>query len=394
MSASSPTPRTADGTAVPADEPAEPLTAAALGKDTGATLGKLAPAAFERLIAPHLGAARPEVLVGPRAGHDCAIVRIGAGRVMAITTDPLSMIPAIGVAASARLACHLLASDLWTSGIPPALVTVDFNLPPTMSDETFGEYWRAMSDEWAKLGVAVVAGHTGRYPRGEEPAGSVIGAATLVGLGDEGRYVTPAMAAPGDRVIVTKGCAIEATAIAAHLVPERLARALTKAGLSDADARESFARARAMLDQVSVVADCRAVLRVGVRDRGVSALHDATEGGVLGGLLELAKACGHDLRVERARIPLSAEARAACEALGGIDPGWTLSEGTLIAVARPGHTPAVLEALAGEGIVAADVGEVVAGSGKLWLTGPDGRVQTIEEPETDPYWAAYARAVG
>ena len=85
-----------------------------------APLGKLSPDAFARLVAPHLGAARAEVAVGPRPGHDAAIVRIGAGRVMAVTTDPITIIPALGLERSARLACHLVASDLWTTGIPPA----------------------------------------------------------------------------------------------------------------------------------------------------------------------------------------------------------------------------------------------------------------------------------
>jgi len=356
----------------------------------GPTLGKLSPAVFERLIAPHLGAARPEVLVGPAVGGDCAVVRLGAGRVMTLTTDPLSVIPCLGPAASARLACHLLASDLWTSGIPPAYATVDLNLPPALSDEDLGAFWQAMSDEWARLEVAVVAGHTGRYPGG---GGSVIGGATLIGVGDEGRYLAPAMAAPGDRVIVTKGCAIEATAVAAHLIPARLAAALAADGMSRPEAEAALARARAALAQVSVVADCRAALRVGVRDRGVSALHDATEGGVLGGLLELARASGRDLRVAAARLPLSREARAACAAWGDIDPLWTLSEGTLIATVRPAFASAVLGSLADQGIAAAEVGEVLAGSGQLWLTAPDGTVRTLREPEPDPYWGAYDRAV-
>jgi hydrogenase maturation factor len=356
----------------------------------GNALGKLPPEAFERMIAPYLGAARPEVLVGPRPGADCAIVRLSAGRVMALTTDPLSIIPCIGLAASARLACHLLASDLWTSGIPPAYAAVDFNLPPHMSDGEFAEYWRAMSEEWAKLEVAVVTGHTGRHPGGEYP---VIGGATLVGVGDESRYLTPAMAAPGDRVVVTKGAAIEATAIAAHLIPRRLLAALETAGLSRPDAEAALQAARGSLAQVSVVADCRAALTVGVRDRGVAALHDATEGGVLGGLLELAKASGHDLRAERARIPVSPVARAACDAWGGVDPGWTLSEGTLVAAVRPGRAAALLAAFGEAGIPAAEVGEVVPGSGRLWLTDDGGRVRTIDAPEPDPYWPAYDRAV-
>ncbi|HYM80327.1 MAG TPA: AIR synthase-related protein [Candidatus Limnocylindria bacterium] len=344
-------------------------------------LGKLSPAAFERLIAPHLGAARPEVLVGPKPGMDSAIVRIGAGRVLAITTDPLSIVPALGLEDSARLACHLLASDLWTSGIPPAYASVCLNLPPALPDAELERYVKALGAEWQRLGVAVIAGHTGRYPGGDS---SIVGAATLIGVGDEGRHVTSAMAAPGDRVIVTKGCAIEATAIAARMFPGRLAQWLDEAGLE---------RARALLARVSVVDDCRILLALGVRDRGVTGLHDATESGVLGGLLELARASGHDVRVERAKVPLAPEAEAACQAFGGIDPYWTLSEGTLIATVRPERSAEALAALAEAGIVAAEVGDVMRGAGVLWLTEPDGRVTPIREPEPDPYWDAYARAL-
>ncbi len=345
-----------------------------------AALGKISPEVFQNVIAPRLGAARPEVLAGPRAGHDAAVVKVGAGRVLSVTTDPLSVIPALGPARSARMACHLIASDLWTTGIPPAYASIDFNLPPHFGDDAFAEYWAAMSDEWAALGVAVVTGHTGRY---EGCDLSIIGAATLIGVGDEGRYVTPAMAAPGDRVLLTKGCAIETAAVAASLCPKRLAARLDEAGL---------ARLRALESQVSVVADCRAALRVGVRERGVTALHDATEGGVLGGLVELARACGHDLRIERAHVPLAPEVRIACEVLG-VDPYTTLAEGALLACAKPAQAPAVLAALAEEGIVAADVGEVMKGSGRVWIAEPSGAVSTLDAPAPDPYWAAYARAL-
>jgi hydrogenase expression/formation protein HypE len=343
-------------------------------------LGKLAPEQFARLIAPHLGAARPEVLQGPRVGTDAAIVRLGAGRVMAVTTDPLSLIPGLGPEDSARLAAHLLASDLWTTGIPPAYAAVSLQLPPALDDEVLGRYWRTLASEWAKLEVAVVTGHTGRY---EGCDLTIVGAATLIGTGDEGRTVGPAFVRPGDRVLVTKGCAIEATAIAARLFPERLAARLEP---------EVMERARGMLDQVSVVRDCRAALRVGVRDRGVSALHDATEGGVLGALVELALACSLDLRIERARIPLEPAARAACELLD-IDPHRALSEGTLIAAVRPETAAAVRSALEEEGIPCADAGEVVRGPGAVWLTEADGKVAELRQVEPDPWWPAYARAV-
>lgn len=344
------------------------------------SLGKVGREAFDRWIAPHLGAPRSEVLVGPRIGYDGAIVRVGAGRVMSVTTDPLSLIPALGPEDSAKLACRLLASDAWASGIPPAFATCSFHFPPDLPERTIAAYLEAMHGEWQRLEIAVVAGHTGRYEGCES---TIIGACTLIGLGDEGRYLTPAFVQTGDRILVTKGCAIEATAVAARLFPGRLAALLDEGGLQ---------RALSLLDQVSVVEDCRALIHVGVRDRGVTCLHDATEGGVLGGLVELAHASGKELRVEKSKIPLSDEARAACE-IFGIDPYWTLSEGTLLATVRPEQVAAARASLEGVGIAAAEVGEVIGPGGKLWLTELDGRVRSLSIPESDPYWAAYGRAV-
>jgi hydrogenase expression/formation protein HypE len=343
-------------------------------------LGKLPASDLERLILGGLGAARAEVLVGPRAGVDCAIVRVGPGRVMAVTTDPLSLVPALGPERSARLSCHLLASDLWTSGIPPAYATIDLNLPPHLSDVDLEAWWRAMSDEWTRLEVAVIGGHTGRY---EGCDLSIIGSGTLIGVGDEGRTVGPSHVVPGDRVLVTKGAAIETSTIAAAAFPERLARHLDP---------EMVARAGADFRAASVVADCRAALRVGVRDRGVSSLHDATEGGILGALVEVARASGHDLRIELAKVPVSVEARAAC-AMFEIDPYVALSEGALIVTVRPPHAEAVIAALAEEKIPCANLGEVVRGHGTVWLTGLDGGVRQVKEPPVDPYWEAYGRAM-
>ena len=345
------------------------------------TLGKLAAAGFERLIAPHLGAARAEVALGPRAGADCGVVSLGGGRVMALTTDPLSIVPALGIERSARLAAQLLASDLWTSGIAPAYASVCFNLPPQLDDADLARYAAELGEAWRELGIAVVTGHTGRYPGCDY---SIVGACTLAGIGEEQHWISPAMARPGDRVIVTKGCAVEAAVLAAFVIPGRLGERLAPGEVE---------ALRERLADVSVVAECRALLALGVREAGVTALHDATEGGVLGGLVELARACGHDLRAARARIPLPRDAAAACAAWGGIDPYWTLAEGALIACVRPERAADALAALAAARISAAEVGEVVAGRGALRLIEPDGAERVIVEPEPEPYWVAYARAI-
>ncbi len=363
--------------------PLEPGTRSGSPAARGAApaLGKISPRMLEQVILPRLGAPRSDVLVGPGPGRDCAIVRVAPRRVMAVTTDPLSLIPGFGPGLSAWLSCQLLASDLWTSAIPPGYVSLDFNLPPHMTDAEFEEYWQAMSVEWQRLGVAVVSGHTGRFVGCDY---SIVGGGTLMGMGDEDGYLSPIMARPGQRVIVTKGCAIAATGIAARMFPKRLGALLGEEGLE---------RARAMIRQMSVVEDCQAALRAGLRGEGVTALHDATEGGVLGGLLELAQACGHAVEVERASIPLLPEARAACQAFGDIDPYWTLSEGALIVCARRERSAAVLRKLSLAGILALEVGEVVPGPPELVVIEPDGSRRRWDSPPADPYWPAYWNAV-
>ncbi len=344
------------------------------------SLGKLGPAGLRHAILPHLGAARDDVLSGPAPGRDAALLKLPGGRVLAVTTDPLSIVPALGEARSAWLAAHLVASDLVTTGIAPAWASVDLNLPPGLDDRALAHYARALSDAWEAMGVAVVTGHTGRYPGCGLP---IVGACTLIGIGAAGDTIGAAWVRPGDRVIVTKGAAIETTAVLAWLAPLRLGERIGEAGVQ---------RARGWLEDVSVVRDGRAALAAGARDDGVAMLHDATEGGVLGGLVETAQACGHDLVVTRAAIPLADEARAAC-ALLEVDPWWTLSEGTLIAVVRPAHATRVRAALAAADIVAAEVGEVVEGAGVLRLREAGGVERTLAEPEPDPYWEAYDRAV-
>src|SRR5258706_11409603 len=74
------------------------LWSGAQGRTSMTALGKITPDEFDATIAPRLGARRDEVLLGPGVGRDSALVRIGAGRVMAVTTDPLDLIPAFGAA--------------------------------------------------------------------------------------------------------------------------------------------------------------------------------------------------------------------------------------------------------------------------------------------------------
>ncbi|GIX07510.1 MAG: hypothetical protein KatS3mg115_1913 [Candidatus Poribacteria bacterium] len=109
---------------------------------------------------------------------------------------------------------------------------------------------------------------------------------------------------------------------------------------------------------MSVVEDARIAASIGVRDQGVTAMHDATECGLWGGLVEVAQASRVGMRIERDAVPIHPDALKICE-LFGIDPYSSISEGTLVLTCRPHRVEALLEALRSAGITAAIIGEVV-----------------------------------
>lgn len=341
----------------------------------GQVTGKATAELFEQVILRRLGAPDGDVLVGPKHGVDVGVVRVADGVAMALTTDPVFVVPAYGWDRAAWFAVHILASDASTSGLPLRWMAVDLNLPPEVTDEELARLWDAFHRACEDLGIAVVTGHTARY---DGCAWPMVGGATCLALGGADAYVTPEMARPGDRVVVTKGAAIEATALFAATFPDRLTAALGPDVVRAADA---------LFERMTVVPEATVARRFGLRDRGVTSMHDATEGGVLGGLLEVAIASGVGMRVDLEAVPVRPEVRAVCEHVG-IDPYVSISEGTMIATVTADRADAFVAELTADGIDAATVGEILPrDAGRSVVEGAERR--PLAHPGLDPFWAAF-----
>jgi hydrogenase expression/formation protein HypE len=342
-------------------------------------IGKIGKEYFDGVVYPHLGRKREEVVIGPAHGCDNAVIKINERQVMVVTTDPLSIIPALGIEDSAWLSVHLLASDLVTSGIAPQYAVFDLNLPVETTSDDFETYWKAIHEECTRLGIAIVAGHTGKFIGCNY---TVVGGGMMIGISDKDSYVAPTMARPGDHVIVTKGAAIATTGILARVFPETVARSC---------GREVQSRCAELFRDFSVVTDALTAARVGLRENGVTAMHDATEGGVFGALHEIATASNCGIRIRRPEIPLASETRQVCS-LFDLDPYVSLSEGTLVIAARPEKVSGILSALREKSIRAADVGVFLPPSEGMWVETEAG-LGPLVRVEADPYWQAYAQAV-
>lgn len=337
-------------------------------------IGKISSEIFNELIFPRLGAKSDQILVAPQHGVDVGIVGIG-GRVVSFTCDPVFIVPEYGWGKAAWFAIHILASDAVTCGLKPRFLSIDLNLPMEMTREQLEVVWDTMHRECERLGIAVICGHTARYENCHYP---MVGGATMVGIGDRDEYVTPGMARAGDKIIITKGPAVEATGILATMFPQLI---------TERFGHDFAERAGQIFYQMSVVEDAMAAVAVGVREDGVSAMHDATECGVWGGLYELAQAAGLGVRVQKERIVVEDGVKEIC-GFWGIDPYAAISEGTLIIACREHKAEEVVSALSRRGISASIAGDLTEPDKGMVLVS-DVTEGMLRHPLVDPFWQAF-----
>ncbi|MDP2931972.1 MAG: AIR synthase family protein [Chloroflexota bacterium] len=341
-------------------------------------IGKISPEIFNELIYPRLGAKSDKILVGPQHGVDVGIVEIG-GKAVSFTCDPVFIVPEYGWERAAWFAIHILASDAVTCGLKPKYLSIDLNLPMEMTKAQLAIVWETIHRECEKMGIAVITGHTARYENCHYP---MVGGATVTGVGELDEYVNPRFAKAGDKIIITKGPAIEACGIFAAMFPKLL---------EEKFGREFSRKAQEIFYKMSVVEDGLTAVGVGVRDNGVTAMHDATECGIWGALYEVAQAAGLGVRIEKERIVVEECVPEICDYFG-IDPYASISEGTLVISCREHKAQAVIAALTRKGIKASIVGELTeAAEGMVLIEG--GRKKKLVHPIVDPFWRAFYNAL-
>jgi len=318
--------------------------------------GKLPPDLLRDLLDRHV-VSDARVIVGPGIGRDAAILDLG-DRYLVAKTDPITYATdEIG-----WYAVHVNANDVACCGATPRWFLVTVLLPAAEASQELAErIFKQVAEACRQLGIAWCGGHTEVVP--DLPRPILVG--QLLGEVEPGRHLTSAGARAGDVLILTKGIAVEGTAVIAREKGDLLRETVPEAELR---------RWAAFLHEpgISVVRDARLALEVG----GVHALHDPTEGGVATGLWELAEASKVGLVVDCRRIAVLPECETLCRALG-LDPLGLIASGSLLIAADAERADAILQRLSAEGIAAAAIGEVVPADRGVLMRLADGTQQPL-----------------
>lgn len=312
-------------------------------------LGKLDNDDLERLVLKKFRRVRPEPLSSPAIGQDCATLDLG-GDLAVLSCDPIT---SAGIAHLGRLTVHVNCNDAAAAGAEPVGLLVTLLIPPSSSLDDISRIADDLSAAAQLAGVDILGGHT-------EVTNAVTRAVTSATVvARQSRNDALRGMRSGDDIVMTKWAALEGTSILAEDFSDRLS------GVPE----DLLAAARSLSGYLSIVPESKTAIRF-----GATAMHDVTEGGILGAAWEFgfANACAVDIHTDA--IPVREETRAICTALG-LDPLRLIGSGSLLIACKNGEE--LSGALKKQRIPAAIIGRAIDGN----VSFADGR--QLFEPGAD-----------
>ncbi len=299
--------------------------------------GKLPLDLLSRLL-DKIDVSDPRVVLGARTGEDAALIDFG-DRCLVAKTDPITF-------ATDLIGWYMVqvnSNDIAVMGGTPRWLMATLLLPDDTSEAEVERIFTQIREACAALDITLIGGHTEITYDLRRP----IAVGAMLGEVPKERAVLTSGARPGDRIILTKAIAVEGASILAHEAADDL--------LANGVLPETIERARDLLFNpgISVVPEA-AIAREAVN---VHAMHDPTEGGLSGGLVELAAAANVGLLIDMDAVPILPECREICDALG-LDPLGLIASGSLLAAVPQSDAPKLIHALDAQGIPAHEIGRV------------------------------------
>jgi hydrogenase expression/formation protein HypE len=333
-------------------------------------LGKIPVDLLKEVIFKNLGVKREEVVLGPSAGIDAAVIDAGS-KSLIVSMDPITgAIERIG-----WLAVHINANDVATFGVAPSFFLSCILLPENAHKKTVETVSTQIGKAAKELNMAIVGGHCEATPGLSNPI--VVGC--TMGITDKRNYVTAGGAKKGDKLILTKTVGIEGTAILASDREEQLKKTINPSVVE---------RAKKFFNQISIVKEAILAFKTG----GVSAMHDPTEGGLAGGIHEIADASNLGVKIYEEKIRVASETLKVCDFFR-IDPLQLIASGSLLIAAKRNSADKVVKALEKNQIAAAVIGEFLSSPKERIIVRKKGVSGELVRPVSDHLWLALEDSV-
>lgn len=325
-------------------------------------MGKLPDKELEGLLSCIKKDAR--VIVPPTVGYDSG-VHVIDNKCIVVSTDPCIGVPENWFG---WFLIHYAASDVAVFGVKPQFAAINLLAPQRTKAATFEKVMKQACKAADELDMVIITGHTGTY----DGISTLVGTCTAYATARQSDFITPAGAKPGDYLVCVKPLGLE-TLINFTLTKRELASTLF--GHKQA---ESLTK---KVNMQTCVNEALALAKTG----GVSAMHDATEGGFVAALNEIADASNVGFSVDFAELPILPELKKLAK---HFELSWqqvlaASSTGTLLAAVSPSNREKTIETLSKFQFGGKVVG--VFAEGKRRRIKLDGEDVDFPEAADDPY---------
>ncbi|MGL6170239.1 MAG: AIR synthase family protein, partial [Fusobacteriaceae bacterium] len=319
-------------------------------------VGKLKIGDLKELVLNNIKNNRVEVLSNPEIGGDCAVVDVGS-KLLYLSSDPITgATEGIG-----KLAINVNVNDIATSGNEALGVMLTILAPEGTPKENLKRIIKEAQLQCDKLNISILGGHT----EITDAVNRIVISTTAIGLGEKKQFIEKKKPVSGDKLLITKGVGIEGTGIIAE---EKSSELELKFGKFLVDEAKKF------LDLTSVVEEGK------IGNNYSKAMHDVTEGGLLGGIWEFCELFNLGAKIDADCFEISEVTKKICD-FYKIDPLKLISSGTMLMIVAEENIDNLQSDLKKSNIISFVIGELTQNLNKVLIE--NGIEKEISEPESD-----------
>ena len=325
-------------------------------------IGKIPNDILKKVVFKYLGVENKKIIDGAHIAGDTAIVDFDSDKYLAIKTDPITgAIKNIG-----KHSIIINSNDMAARGAIPKYFLATILLPPKSTVDDLETICKDMNEAAIEYNISIIGGHSEVSPTVNNPV--VVG--LMIGEINRDNLLLAKNIEVGDKIILIKSVGIEGCSIIGHDHYKLINNSFSE---------KIIFEAKNLINEISILKESLLIRKM----KGIKFMHDPTEGGLIGGLIEICDLINKGFTIYEKEIIIYNCVRIICKRLK-INPLRLLSSGALIVICNPENSKEIINKINKSGIEAKDIGEITVSSNNLVLK--NGNIQELGNNIYEELW--------
>lgn len=315
--------------------------------------GKLDLKQLKNIIKKYTGIKRENTVLSSSIGEDCSIIDLKSFKddLMLISSDPITFTSKnIG-----KLGVIINTNDIYATGGRGYGVILNIFLTENSTIDDFENIMEQIHNECLIHNIEILGGHT----EVTDIVNDIMISMTIIGTSSKDNLVKTGSSNLGDMIFITKTLGIEGTTVLYDKYKDDILQILNEDDLKEI---EEF-RDKISIRNESLI----------LNNFEITSMHDITEGGLIGALLEMSMASDKGFKIYKDKIGISTVTEKICSFLK-VDILKLISSGNLIFTCNKIYGEQIQKELNQKGIECFLIGEIIESGNYILNDGYDKKI--------------------